>query len=488
MGNDTSLTLLQVNDSHGYLDLHEEMFFSGARGHRRAAGIYRSAGGWGRLAALIESIRASEPGRVLAFDCGDTIHGTYAAVTSEGQALVPILNAVGFEGMTAHWEFAYGPKRLKAIVDQLDYPMLAINCYDEASGEPVFDPYRVVEAAGLRIGVIGIAATIVDKVMPSSFSEGVYFTLGDEELPGYIATLRAQEKVDLVVLISHLGFPQEMKLASEVDGIDILLSGHTHNRIYRPAVVNDTIVIQSGCHGSFLGRLDLDIEDGKVVDFRHNLIIVDEDIEPDPDVQQLVDATLKPYAEELHRVVGQTATPLHRYRVMECTMDNLLLRSLLAETGAQLAFSNGWRYGAPVAPGPVTLEDLWQIIPVNPPVSVCQLTGDELRTMMEENLERTFARNPYDQMGGYVKRSMGFNLYFKIENPYGSRVNMLFVDGQRVRPDDVFDVCFVTTQGVPAKYGSRREALDVHAIEALERYVSGHTPIEAPLQGTIVPI
>jgi 2',3'-cyclic-nucleotide 2'-phosphodiesterase (5'-nucleotidase family) len=165
-----------------------------------------------------------------------------------------------------------------------------------------------------------------------------------------------------------------------------------------------------------------------------------------------------------------------------------LLQSLLDVTGAQLAFSNGWRYGAPIPPGPITMEDLWRIIPVNPPVSVCKLTGDELWTMMEENLERTFARDPYDQMGGYVKRSMGFNLYFKIENPYGTRINELFVEGKRVEPDRVYDVVFVTTQGVPAKYGGEREALDMQAIEALQRYIRAHSPVTAELRGTIVAI
>ena len=169
-------------------------------------------------------------------------------------------------------------------------------------------------------------------------------------------------------------------------------------------------------------------------------------------------------------------------------MDNLLLHSLRDLTGAQLAFSNGWRYGAPIPPGPITRNDLWNIIPVNPPVSVCTLTGDGLRAMREENLERTFARDPYDQMGGYVKRCLGLNLYFKMENPYGTRINELFVAGERVRPDDIYDVCFVTTQGVPAKYGSDREALDTHAIAALERYLARHTPAEAGLQGTIVAI
>jgi S-sulfosulfanyl-L-cysteine sulfohydrolase len=169
-------------------------------------------------------------------------------------------------------------------------------------------------------------------------------------------------------------------------------------------------------------------------------------------------------------------------------MDNLLLQSMLELTGAQLAFSNGWRYGAPVPQGPITQNDLWNMIPVNPPVSVCRLTGEELWEMMEENLERTFARDPYEQMGGYVKRSMGLNLYFKVENPYGARINELFVGGKRVEPHQVYDVCYVTTQGVPAKYGSEREALDVHAIDALARYVQQHSPVEAGLQGTIVAI
>lgn len=476
------LTILQMNDSHGYLDLHEEMFWAGDHAE------YRKAGGYGRIAALLNHVREERPGQVLAFDCGDTIHGTYAAVQTQGQAMVPILNAMGFQAMTAHWEFAYGPARFREITSQLDYPMLAINCYDKKTDELIFEPYLVTDVGGLRVGVIGIAATIVDKVMPASFSEGIYFTLGNEELPAYVDVLRSEEQVDLVVLISHLGFPQEMKLAGEVDGIDVLLSGHTHNRIYRPARVNDTIVIQSGCHGSFIGRLDLEVQDGRVVGYKHDLIVVGEDIEPDPEVQLLVEQTLAPHRQALAHVVGQTATPLHRYRVLEATMDNLLLQSMLDLTGAQLAFSNGWRYGAPIPRGPVTLNDLWQIIPMDPPVSLCKLTGDELWSMMEENLESTFARDPYDQMGGYVKRGMGFHLYFKVENPYGTRINELFVDSAHVKPDKVYEACFVTAQGVPARYGGDRQALDVHAIEALRRYLAKSSSVNAALRGTIVAI
>ncbi len=483
MSGTRGLTILQMNDSHGYLDLHQEMFWAGDHGE------YRKAGGHGRIATLLNEIRRERPEQVLAFDCGDTIHGTYAAVQTEGGALIPILNAMGFDAMTAHWEFAYGPERFKELADQLDYPMLAINCYDEETGELIFSPYTVVEAGGLRVGVIGIAATIVDKVMPASFSEGVYFTLGNEELPGYVQKLRQVEKVDLVVLVSHLGFPQELKLAQEVGDIDVLLSGHTHNRVYEPALVNDTIVIQSGCHGSFLGRLDLQIEDGRVVDFDHQLITVEEQIEPDSKVEELVGQTLAPYRDELSQIVGYTATALNRYTVLEATMDNFLLQGLLDLTGAQAAFSNGWRYGAPVVSGPITLSDLWNIIAVNPPVSICDLTGDELWTMMEENLERTFSRDPYKQMGGYVKRCLGINLYFKIENPHGQRIQRCFVQGELLKPDKVYHVAFVTTQGVPAKYGTDRQSLDVHAIEALRSYLDkAEEPVGAGLRGTIVAV
>jgi 2',3'-cyclic-nucleotide 2'-phosphodiesterase (5'-nucleotidase family) len=482
MTKNKNLTLIQVNDSHGYLNLHPELFWEGDHA------VYRNAGGYARISSLFKQIRKNRNDQVLAFDCGDTFHGTYPVVSTRGQAIIPAVEKLGFDAMTAHWDFAYGPQRFLEITGQLSYPMLAINCYKKDSDELVFDPYIVKEAAGLRVGVVGIAATIIDKVMPKSFSEGVRFTLGNKELPGTIARLKNEEQVDLVVVISHLGYAQEVKLAREVDGIDVLLSGHTHNRVYQPTIVNDTVIIQSGCHGSFIGLLDLTIENKKVVDVGHQLIEVAESIEPDQEVQELIDATLKPMDDFLNEKVGETETDLNRNRVLESTMDNLLLDSLLHATGAELAFSNGWRYGAPVPAGDITVNDLWNIIPVNPPVSVVDLTGQEVRAMLEENLERTFARDPYHQMGGYVKRCKGLNLYFKIENPPNLRVCDLFVNGKRIEDDRVYRACFVTSQGVPVKYGSGREQTDLKAIDAMKSYINAEKKVSAELQGTVVAV
>ncbi|MDZ7581687.1 MAG: 5'-nucleotidase C-terminal domain-containing protein [Deltaproteobacteria bacterium] len=482
MANRTSLTVIQLNDSHAYFDLHQEMFWQGAQA------VYRPAGGYARIAALVKQIRAANPERVLFCDCGDTLHGTYPAQSTQGQAMVPVLNALGLDAMTAHWEFAYGPKAFKQRAAELSYPMLAINVYDQATKERFFPPYSVKEIGGLRIGLVGVASNIVDKTMPPSFSEGLEFTLGREELPPIIDVLRTQEKVDLIVLISHLGFSQDMKLLSEVEGIDVCLSGHTHNRLYKPAVQGKTLIIQSGCHGSFLGRLDLEIDGGRVVDYRHQLIEVEAKITPDPEVDDLVRQAIAPYQEELSTVVGETATALNRGTTLETTMDNFLLQALLESTGAQLAFSNGWRYGAPIIPGEVTLNDLYNIIPMNPPISTVELTGEEIVAMLEENLERTFARDPYDQMGGYVKRSLGFNVYIKIENPPGQRVQQVFVGDEALQPGRHYPAAFVTEQGVAHKYGRNRQHHTERSIEALRTYLARHRPLRAELRGTFVAV
>ena len=472
------LTLVQMNDSHAYFEPHPELFWSGQRA------VYRTAGGYARIAGALNAIRAERPGATLAFDGGDTFHGTYAAVHTRGEALLPVLEALRFDAMTAHWDFAYGPDRLRELAARLPYPVLAANCYDDTTGERAFPAWRVVEAGGVRVGVIGLAAVIVDRIMPPTFHKGVRLTLGNEELPELIAVLRDQERVDLVVVLSHLGFPQDMKLAREVGGIDVLLSSHTHNRLRAPVCAGETLVIQSGSHGSFLGRLDLEIDGGRVVDWQHALLTMDDSVTPDPDVQAIVAGALAPYRDALSEVVGRVRTPLNRGTALESTMDNFLLQGVQHATGAALAFSNGWRYGAPVLPGPVTRNDLHNIIPVNPPVSLVDLTGDELWTMLEDNLEQTYARDPYQQMGGYVKRALGLTALIKIENPPGTRLQELFIEGRPVDRAATYRAAFVTAQGVPAKYGSKREDLPVRAVDALAAYLGSAPEIEAPLRGT----
>jgi 2',3'-cyclic-nucleotide 2'-phosphodiesterase (5'-nucleotidase family) len=208
----------------------------------------------------------------------------------------------------------------------------------------------------------------------------------------------------------------------------------------------------------------------------------------DPIVDELIRQALAPYKNDLSEVVGETATALNRGTTLEATMDNFLLQALLESTGAQLAFSNGWRYGAPIVPGKITLNDLYNIIPMNPPVSTVELTGEELKAMLEENLERTFSCDPYQQMGGYVKRCLGLNVYFKIENPSGHRIQKLFAGHEEVQPDRYYTAAFVTPQGVPQKYGRNRENRSERIIDALRAYLAKYHPLRPELRGTFVAV
>lgn len=475
-----NITLVQINDVHGYLEPHNEVFWSSG------ALEYAAAGGYARIAGLIDEVRRERPGSVMVMDGGDTFHGTYPVVQSKAETLPPLLNRIGFDAMTAHWEFAYGPDVLLQRAAALHYPVLAANVYRQESGERLFAPTLVKEVGDTRVGVIGLASHIVDKTMPPHFSTGLRFDVGNEVLPGLVEGLRRLERVDVVVVLSHLGFPQDMQLAGEVDGIDVILSAHTHNRLSQPAIVNDTLVIQSGAHGSFAGRLDLDLGGGGVSDYRHALIPIDADIDPDPEVERMVDEIMSPHREMLSDVVGRTRSGLDRATSVESTMDTVMLDAMLDATGAQVAFANGWRYGAPIPPGDITLNDLFNMVPMDPPVSTVDLRGEEILEMLEENMERTYARDAYEQMGGYLKRMAGAKAYIRVENPRGQRIQRIFIGNEELRPDATYQAVFVTAQGVAPEYGSNRGDIGSSAIDVLRSYLAKHDPLDGGVHGSFV--
>lgn len=472
------LTILQLNDLHGYLGPHPELF------DLTDDTDVRSGGGLPGIAAMFRAIRREVDGAVMAFDSGDTFHGTLPAVRTRGDALIRPMAALGLDGMTIHWEFAYGLRRLRELATALPYPMLAANLHDE-TGTLALQPYRIIERAGLRVGVVGLAANIAGHLLPPDDRAHVKLTMGEAELRSSIPVLRRDCGVDLVVVVSHLGFPQDCKLAEAVPGIDVVLSGHTHNRLEAPALINHTLVMQSGSHGSFVGRLDLTIGGEGVSEWTHALLPVDETREPDAEMQRLVDESLRPFASAMTTVIGETGALLHRYAMFESTMDNLLLDATAAAAGTTVALSNGWRYGAPIAPGPITESDLWNIVPANPAVSMVTLTGRQLRDLFEDNLEATFASDPWKQRGGYMKRCRGIEMVLKLENPVGYRIQSFSVNGERLADDASISVAFLGEQAVPSKIGTQRYSTKVTAVDALERYLRRHRSVHPALNGHI---
>lgn len=460
------ISIAYINDVHAYLEPHAELFYESGKE------VVKNAGGYARIATIVNDIRKKNL-HTLFFDGGDTFHGTLPAVETKGEALVPILNKLAFDGMVCHWDFAYGPAQLKKLASELNYSVLGINVYKE-DGSLFFKPYILIETGNLKIAVIGICSNIIDK-MPERFSKALKVTDGTDELPMIIDEVKSKG-AGLVILLSHNGFPHDVEVLKQVPGVDVCLSAHTHNRLYEAIKINDSIVIQCGCHGSFVGHLDIEVEQTKIVAFNYRLITVDESIQPDMEVEQMVEEVMRSYRQLVDEKVGEAVNILHRYDTLNSTMDDLLLAAICAAADVKIGFSNGWRYGAPITAGEISKWDLHNIIPMNPIVSTVELSGEEIVNMLEENLERTFAANAMNQMGGYVKRCFGISVKMRIENPKGYRIQQLFISNKPIKKDVVYKVAFVTEQGVPKELGKNRVDLEIKAVEAMVLYL-GKNPV-----------
>ncbi len=288
-GEARSVSLVYMADLHAQLEPHAELFWHGDETE------LTMAGGVSRIASAVEAVRRERPGRVLFMDAGDTIQGSAAAAWTEGRAVVPAINALTLDlGIPGNWEVVYGAEALKQRAREYQHPTIAANIRETATGDLLFPPYLVKEVGGVRIGVIGFTDPDVPDRQPPTYSKGLSFD-GAEVLQPLVEKLRQQEKVDVVVLLTHIGLPKSIRLAETLKDVDVVLSGDTHERTYEPIVRGKTWIVEPGGFGSFVGRLDLTVQDGKLVDRDWELIELRADrFAEDEDVKRVVDETLRP--------------------------------------------------------------------------------------------------------------------------------------------------------------------------------------------------
>ncbi|NLN96866.1 MAG: bifunctional metallophosphatase/5'-nucleotidase [Eubacteriaceae bacterium] len=455
--------IVQMNDTHANLLPHDDVRYTGA-GFQ-----IETMGGYPRIMTKINEYREKHGDNLLVFDNGDTLHGTYEAVISKGEVMIPYLRELGVDAMTFHWDSAYTPRHLKSLEEKLGYPILAANVYHEGTEDHFFQSTEIFFVDGVKFGVIGVASNIIKKNMPEPFWKGAEFTNGIHESRHFVKKLK-DEGVDVIILLSHLGYPQDIELLNRVDGIDICLSGHTHNRIREIEKVNDSYIIQSGSLASSMGYLELVIDQGQIKRINHEYIILDHTVKEDAKMLEMLadDAILNQHKAYLETVVGESLVDLHRASSFYGTMDYLLLDSMRHATGLDIAFSNGWRYGGAIQKGKLTRRDLYYIVPMDPPIMTAEMIGEEIVQMLEENLEATFSKEPFKQMGGYIKRNSGLKVYFKLENPYGHRIQYVFVGQEELDYKKTYQVAYVTRQSVPERFGQNHRAFGKNAIEAME--------------------
>ena len=400
---------------------------------------YGRVGGLDRIATLVKAIR-EERGRdnTLLLDGGDTWQGSYTSLKTQGGDMVRAMNALGVDAMTGHWEFTYGDQRFQELKDQSDATFLAGNVIDKTWQEPVFDGIQMFERAGTQVAVIGQAFPYTPIANPDYLIPDWSFGIREDNVRKEVA--RARERgAEVVVLLSHDGFDVDRKLARRVDGIDVIFTGHTHDAIPQPEEVNGTLLISSGSHGKFLSRLDLDVRDGRVADWSYRLIpVLSDAINPDSEIAGVVEEIRKPHLDTLQTVLGQSDTALYRRGNFNGTWDDLICQALMAERDADISMSPGFRWGAALLPGQdITMEDVYNQTAITYPEAYRQqMSGEQLKMILEDVADNLFNPDPYYQQGGDMVRMGGLGYRIDVRGERGKRISemTLLKTGEPIEP------------------------------------------------------
>ena len=409
------------------------------------ASEYGRVGGLDRVATVVKSIRADRPDAIL-LDGGDTWHGSYTCHHTQGQDMVNVMNALNTEAMTFHWEFTLGSDRVHEIIDTLPFPALGQNIFDAEWDEPAeyFKPYTFFERGGSKIAVIGQAFPYMPIANPSWMFPEYSFGIRDENMQAMVDEVRGLG-ADLVVVLSHNGFDVDKKMASIVTGIDIILSGHTHDALPEPVLVNDTVIVASGSNGKFVSRIDLDVRNGQMMGFKHKLIPIFSDvITPDPDMAALIDRERAPYIDQLSEVIGQSESLLYRRGNFNGTWDDLICQALIEEREADISMSPGVRWGPSILPGQdITREDIWNVTSMSyGKVYRTEMTGEFIHIILEDVADNLFNPDPYYQQGGDMVRIGGMGYRIDINKPQGERITELTLlkTGEKIDPSKTYVV------------------------------------------------
>jgi sulfur-oxidizing protein SoxB len=403
------------------------------------AGTYGRVGGLDRVATVINAIRADRPDALL-LDGGDTWHGSYTCYHTEGQDMVNVMNALNPDAMTFHWEFTLGSERVQEIVENLPFAALGQNIFDAEWDEPtdLFPPYKMFERGGTKIAVIGQAFPYMPIANPGWMFPEYSFGIRDERMQEMVDEVRDMG-AEVVVVLSHNGFDVDKKMASRVSGIDVILSGHTHDALPEPVLVNETIIVASGSNGKFVSRVDLDVRDGRMMGFKHKLIPIFSDvITPDAQVAALIDEQRAPYINELTEVIGQSESLLYRRGNFNGSWDDLICQALIEERDADISMSPGVRWGPSILPGQdITREDIWNVTSMTYGKAYrTEMTGEFIHVILEDVADNLFNVDPYYQQGGDMVRIGGMGYRIDINQPQGSRISELTLlkTGERIDP------------------------------------------------------
>ena len=489
-------SILYTSDIHAQLHTHDEFFWENGKA------VYRKRGGLAVLKTMINHFRKQNPANTILIDGGDYFHGSAVASLTEGEALIPLLNDFNYDLiLPGNWEVVYKKKKMLYDMGHATAAKICANMWhkttDADNGELIYPPYWVKYIAGTKVGFIGYTDHLIPKRQSPAYSEGIRFEHADFNVAKYIKLLKEVEGCGIIFIVTHMGLAQQVGLANNpaVEGADFILGADTHERVRVPIEGKYSKVVECGAFGSFLGKLDIEVENGKIKNYNYQLLDVDPVKYPaDKKLQVQIDKASAPFKKELSRVIGITTTPLVRYFVMETPMDNLITDAIHWKFKTDIALSNGFRFCQPLAVDPVkgkadiTKEFLWNMLPVDSEAKLGIITGKQLWDWQEKELQNAFAKDPSKRFGGWFVRFAGMEVNFTIGNEFGKRVNWIKVKGIPLDLDKEYSIVACEREGDPDDTlcriekvkNPKRSGVLMHTV--IEEYLAAKSPVSPKLE------
>ena len=485
-----TIALLQTTDVHCQIHPHDELFWENGKA------VFRKTAGYAHLATMFDQLRKSNP-HTFIVDTGDMFQGSELSVKTTGKAMTPILNGLGYDlYLPGNWEVVYYKEAMQKLLGGLHAPKVCANMFHDAGegkrGELIFPPYYIFARLGVKIGFIGLTDHLVPLRQSPNYSKGIIYGKPEECLSQWVSVLRDQEQCDFVIVLAHLGLSQQINLANlpVCEGVNYIFGGDTHERVRVPIACKYAKVVEPGAFGSFVGRLQLEVKDGKITGEHYDLMEVDpRKYKPQKAMQQAINAMESPYKASIEKVVGYSTVPLYRYFVVENTIDTMILDALAWRVGTEIVLSNGFRFCPPRSTPdhtgniPITQGYLFDMLPVDSTVRTAKVTGQQLLDWLEKELNNVFAKDASKRFGGWVVKFKGMEVEFNAFGDQGKRVQKVTTNGVPLDLARTYSVCACERDGdpdtvlcrIPNVKEGKNTTYTLH--QTMRDYLAAHSPV-----------
>ena len=489
--NPFTISILQTTDVHCQLHPHDELFWENNQP------VFRKTGGYAHLAAYFKKERKENPNTFI-IDTGDMFQGSELSVKTTGKAIVPILNQLGYDlYLPGNWEVVYYKKAMQTLLGSLNAPKICANMYHDLGegkkGELIFQPYYTWNIKGVKIGFIGYTDPLVPIRQSPNYSKGIIYTKPEENLAYYVDVLRNQEQCAYVMIIAHLGLSQQIYLANlaECEGVNYILGGDTHERVRKPIICKYAKVVEPGAFGSFVGKLTVTIEKGKVTKDDYTLVeITTADYKADAAVITIMKDNEIAFENSINKVVGYSTIPLYRYFVVENPIDTMIVNALHWKMkDIDVVLSNGFRFCPPRTTadhtGNISITEgyLYDMLPVDSTIKTGSVTGKQIKLWLEKELHNVFAKNAADRFGGWMIKFEGMQISFYAFGENGKRVQTISIAGNPLEENKEYTICACERDGDPADMlcrirGVSNASNTVHTLHSvIKEYLLVNSPV-----------